>query len=370
MAKIIIVDDNENMRRVLMDALGRNHELLEAKGGAEGIALGLEHRDADLIILDIVMPEIDGRQVFAQLRQHRVQTPVLLLTSETNTSTISYFLASGVAGYLSKAGFSNSAFRAQVEGIIKKTVLTVPKADRVYRQGPKRDNATVSVLYIGRSEADSHTFGDLLARDVFLVGVANTDAPIAFCAHSRFDLVVVDTSMPAIDPEALLELLRVLQPATPIISIVQNTPTEHDGSTSTSSIGFDSELCRPLKQTTIHRLIEIQKKCLQSMKTYGSIIQIDTTLRSPDIGPGRLRHRLPQLLEAAMTRVAAQGGDTITIDLGPGVPIELAPCLVDTAHSRAAASGLRLQVGALPHTSALLARIPRFRKIDLVTTAA
>ena len=66
--KILIVEDEEDMLRALVDELGHEgFETLEAKNGKEGLSIALKERP-DLILLDILMPEMDGMAVMKHLR--------------------------------------------------------------------------------------------------------------------------------------------------------------------------------------------------------------------------------------------------------------------------------------------------------------
>ena len=63
MSKILIVEDETPLRKALVDTLlNEGYEVLEAKGGAEGIATALAEKP-DLILLDLLMPQVSGMQV-------------------------------------------------------------------------------------------------------------------------------------------------------------------------------------------------------------------------------------------------------------------------------------------------------------------
>ena len=86
--KILLVDDDPDLVEVVRKGLvERGYHVVTASGGSEGFAAALEHRP-DLIILDIVMPRMDGIQVLQRLRRHRdtAGTPVLFLTARSSVS--------------------------------------------------------------------------------------------------------------------------------------------------------------------------------------------------------------------------------------------------------------------------------------------
>jgi CheY-like chemotaxis protein/phosphoribosyl 1,2-cyclic phosphodiesterase len=114
-ARILIVDDSTVVRRITMRALANDgYVLTEATNGRE--ALELIRRDApDLVILDLVMPELDGLGVLKALRANptTVFLPVLILTSETDEGSLRAGFDVGATDYLTKP-FSNPQLSARV----------------------------------------------------------------------------------------------------------------------------------------------------------------------------------------------------------------------------------------------------------------
>jgi len=81
MAKVLVVEDDATIRSGLRDALvSDGHDVLEAEDGVKGLHLGLT-ADPDLIVLDLMMPGMDGFEVLERLRRDSVETPVLVLTA-------------------------------------------------------------------------------------------------------------------------------------------------------------------------------------------------------------------------------------------------------------------------------------------------
>ncbi len=81
--KVLVVDDDPLMRRIVTQSLDRaTYDLLEAESGPSGIQCALEQHP-DLILLDVMMPEMDGFEVIRRLRSHPMTqgTPIVLLTA-------------------------------------------------------------------------------------------------------------------------------------------------------------------------------------------------------------------------------------------------------------------------------------------------
>jgi DNA-binding response OmpR family regulator len=79
--RILVVEDEESIREALRDALvSEGYEVLVAADGTKGLDLGLT-QDPDLVVLDLMLPGMDGFEVLRRLRADNVETPVLVLTA-------------------------------------------------------------------------------------------------------------------------------------------------------------------------------------------------------------------------------------------------------------------------------------------------
>jgi two-component system, cell cycle response regulator DivK len=101
---ILIVDDNENNRKLARDVLEfAGFSTVEATGGVEGVALAIE-QTPDLVLMDIRMPDLSGTEALKLLRENSetAQIPVVALTSSTMRGDEQRFLDEGFDGYLAK----------------------------------------------------------------------------------------------------------------------------------------------------------------------------------------------------------------------------------------------------------------------------
>ena len=79
--KILVVDDEQRMRKLVKDFLVReNFTVLEAADGEEAVDVFLAEKNIDLIILDVMMPKMDGWQVCREIRQYS-KVPIIMLTA-------------------------------------------------------------------------------------------------------------------------------------------------------------------------------------------------------------------------------------------------------------------------------------------------
>ncbi len=118
---ILIADDSRMMRTMVRDALETvSHHVVEAPDGRAALDL-LDSTDADLIITDVNMPELDGLSLVRKLRQHgRYRfTPILVLTTEGSEEMKQQGRAAGATGWLVKP-FDAEQLRHTVEHVLRR----------------------------------------------------------------------------------------------------------------------------------------------------------------------------------------------------------------------------------------------------------
>lgn len=121
--KILVVDDESRMRKLVKDFLVRNdYEVLEAADGEQAIDLFYEDKEIALIILDIMMPKMDGWQVCREVRKLS-KVPIILLTAKSDERDELQGFELGVDEYISKP-FSPKILVARVEAILRRSGLS------------------------------------------------------------------------------------------------------------------------------------------------------------------------------------------------------------------------------------------------------
>lgn len=118
--KILVVDDESRMRKLVKDFLEKeNFEVLEAENGEMAVDLFFENKDIALIILDIMMPKMDGWQVCREIRGYS-EVPIIMLTAKSDEKDELLGFELGVDEYISKP-FSPKILVARVEAILRRT---------------------------------------------------------------------------------------------------------------------------------------------------------------------------------------------------------------------------------------------------------
>ena len=117
--KILVVDDESRMRKLVRDFLIRdNFEVIEAGDGEEALDLFYRDKDISLIILDIMMPKINGWEVCREIRETS-KVPIIMLTAKGDESDELQGFDLGVDEYISKP-FSPKILVARVEAILRR----------------------------------------------------------------------------------------------------------------------------------------------------------------------------------------------------------------------------------------------------------
>lgn len=121
--KILVVDDESRMRKLVRDFLVRKgYEVLEAGDGSEALDIFYERNDIALVILDVMMPKMDGWQVCRMIRNDS-RVPIIMLTARADEKDELQGFDLGVDEYISKP-FSPKILVARVEAILRRTNIS------------------------------------------------------------------------------------------------------------------------------------------------------------------------------------------------------------------------------------------------------
>lgn len=119
---ILIVDDESRMRKLIKDFLmQKNYNILEAEDGEMALKVYEENKEKiNLILLDVMMPKLDGWSVLRQIRQENKTLPIVMLTARSEEQDELFGFELGVDEYITKP-FSPKILVARVEAILKRS---------------------------------------------------------------------------------------------------------------------------------------------------------------------------------------------------------------------------------------------------------
>jgi len=213
--KLLLVDDEEEFLMSSSKALNRRgFDVSVALNGVTALEI-LEKNEFDAIILDVRMPDIDGLEVFRQIRRMRPEMPAILLTGHTSTEDAFQASRDGIADYLSKPIDMDELARS-IHKAIERTRKRLEENNRA--DGPTGFEEIIRVMLID-DEAD---FLDAMKRILQRRGMDVTTAQsgeeaLALLKESIVDIGILDIKMPGMDG---LEVLRRIKKGFPSVEVI------------------------------------------------------------------------------------------------------------------------------------------------------
>ena len=168
--KILVVDDESRMRKLVKDFLSKKgYQVIEAANGEEAVDIFYENKDIALIILDVMMPKMDGWKVCREIRKMS-QVPIIMLTAKSDERDELLGFELGVDEYITKP-FSPKILVARVEAILRRSNAIGPE-DVIEVGGIMINKAAHEVTIDGKSVELSFKEFELLTYFVTNQGVA------------------------------------------------------------------------------------------------------------------------------------------------------------------------------------------------------
>ena len=174
MYHLLVVDDEANIRRVVRDyAEFEEYEVTEAENGMEAVALCREN-DYDLIIMDVMMPRLDGYSACKEIRKHK-NIPIIMLSARGEEYDKLFGFELGIDDYVVKP-FSPKELMARIRAVLnrKQAVTEEPASQRLKFDGLEIDLAGREVYVDGKRASMTPKEYDLLFYLVKNKGLALT----------------------------------------------------------------------------------------------------------------------------------------------------------------------------------------------------
>jgi DNA-binding response OmpR family regulator len=168
--KILVVDDESRMRKLVRDFLSKaGYEVLEAEDGEAALDVFFKQKDIALIVLDVMMPKMDGWQVCREIRNYS-KVPIIMLTARTDERDELQGFQLGVDEYISKP-FSPKILVARIEAILRRTNQT-DSGEIISCGGIRVDKTAHQVMIDDKPVELSYKEFELLAYFVENQGIA------------------------------------------------------------------------------------------------------------------------------------------------------------------------------------------------------
>lgn len=174
--KILIADDSAMNRAILTEMLGDGYEILEAENGRQTVAILQSATDIDLLLLDIMMPEMDGFEVLAMMNKYHWidEVPVIMISAENASSYVERAYDLGATDYISRP-FDMAVVRRRVINTLmlyaKQKRLVRLVAEQVYEK--EKSNSTMinilsHIVEFRNGESGMHVLHIQTATDILL----------------------------------------------------------------------------------------------------------------------------------------------------------------------------------------------------------
>ena len=130
MARILQIEDNEDIQKILFNLFSEEHDIIQAYSGTEGELL-FQSQQIDLVLLDIMLPGKGGEEVLKFIRQ-RSSVPVIMLTALGDKHLISQYLLDGANDYIVKP-FDLEEVNARVSVQLREHIKGSSTTDNIYQ---------------------------------------------------------------------------------------------------------------------------------------------------------------------------------------------------------------------------------------------
>jgi pilus assembly protein CpaE len=266
-AKILVVDDDPNVQRLLQYTLNQEgYEVVAASDGAEGFRLwGAE--DPSLILLDVMLPKLDGYQVASKIRQEEGSTghvPIIMLTAEREVEQKVRGLRAGADDYLIKP-FHPAELLARIKSLLarfapRETLVGRPPLGRVFTFYGAKGGVGTTTIAINAAIALHRELG----RKVCLV-----DGNLQFGDHRVFlDL--------GLDRKSIVDIVSA---PTIDVDLVRQVIVKHDS-------GVDLLLAPPSPETAELVTADHMPVILEHLRTLYDYVLVDVDKKLDDVNLG------------------------------------------------------------------------------------
>lgn len=168
--KILVVDDESRMRKLVKDFLTKSgYEVIEAADGSEAMDIFFADKDIAMILLDVMMPKMDGWEVCREIRNYS-KVPIIMLTAKSDEKDELMGFQLGVDEYISKP-FSPKILAARVEALFRRSGLNNSE-ETIEAGGISINKAAHQVFIDGKSIDLSYKEFELLSYFVENKGIA------------------------------------------------------------------------------------------------------------------------------------------------------------------------------------------------------
>ena len=265
--KILVVDDSRNIRKLFVDILRKvGYQVFEADNGVNALkALGQEP-DIHLILLDMVMPQMDGPRLLAHIRNMGNEVPVILITGITETAKIADVMQYGVTDMIVKPT-TPEILCAKVSQLLHAHEPEGTFEDEGEDEGHYHLSAVLT-----SDEALAEELEKMAPGYVALEPAENRDTLLDNCTVAEFQTVLIDAESADKAFARVAVQLRDVQPEANLFAILHcevGDPAEE-----ALRNGYDGYILKPLVKTQVNRLFATEIEDIKLMTVEVFVIKL------------------------------------------------------------------------------------------------
>nr|MBC8179638.1 response regulator [candidate division KSB1 bacterium] len=245
---VMIVDDDEFDRKTMTGIIkSENISTIVATGGKECLDL-LKKSLPDVLILDLLMPEIDGFQVIKKIRKEpkTINLPVIIVTAKDLTDQDKMMLNGNVASILSK----NKSSLATLSGEIKRVLTEIDRQQREeYNKDEKADKpieSLSSVLVVEDNPDNMITLKAILKNRYNIIEAIDGEVGLEKAKSYLPDLILLDIALPKMDGFAVIKHLKKEKNTKKIPVVALTAMAMKDDRNKILKSGFDDYVAKPI----------------------------------------------------------------------------------------------------------------------------
>ena len=337
MPTVLVVEDNRIDRQIAVQALGKQFSVDEATNGVEGLAKATA-TPYDLIMLDVEMPEMDGREMLRSLRSEGIQTPVILVTGEVRTSVIGDLMMDGISNYIVKPVPPNELLAKAT--LVLEEIRLSNKGKGESGDDSTTEDVALRVLLVDDMKPVEESLSEHLADEVTLCGVYTRDAALDRARLEDWDLLLVDMEMPDIDAVALALELKKECPGSRVIGMFLRDVAQ--ARLDARRYGLDGFIYKPFDATEVASLmVDNGRDAADVVTVDGNTLALN---QFPEESEQHDQHITRVLLRAQeeCRALAAACYPQMVLDLSVSPPADCLPRILDALKVHCEGLGLTL----------------------------
>ncbi|MBT6178253.1 MAG: response regulator [Deltaproteobacteria bacterium] len=318
--KILIVDDSRNIRKVFRDILEKvGYQVFEAEGGTDAIKF-LAADTVHLILLDMVMPEMNGPRFLSHLRQMKNETPVILITGVTQTQALAECMQFGVREMVVKPTTPENL----CEKVSKELHFNEPEGT-FEDEGEDQGDYHLCLLYSDKLEVNQ-MLEALVPGNVSVEQCPDRNTLDATFEVAEFGSIIVDAQTAGKALNRIAVISRDIQTETPLYVIFDGN--ENEPGHQAVKNGYDGYLKLPLDREQLNRLFSSNLEHRKLCTVDDFVLKVETGLPGQELTEN-YRTELLKQLEDGIKHIEDQHFDYVVLcfDNAPH-PASLLNCIV------------------------------------------